>query len=204
MVEWIREGSLAWVIVNSGHFHFPRKSAWRIASTIGWDASIGTPELKFALDRARIQIPLLRQENNTVVETQVLQGYGVGVSAGINVQIPVINLDRSTSSDPGSGTPIYESPFCPEPLQANNLEGICLALSGNATKPGEGIGGRQGAITTLIFGDKLGFGSILPTAINAVAFVDGMSTNWGDFAGAGVEIVYYNLVCKSVPTSLGK
>ena len=133
-----------------------------------------------------------------------MQGYGVGVSAGINVQIPFVNFDRSKPSDPGHGTPIYESPFCPEPLQAKNLEGICLALNGAATKPGEGIAGRQGSLTTLFFGDKLGFGSILPTAINAVAFVDGMSTNWGDFAGAGVEIVYYNLVCKSLPSPLGR
>ena len=201
MGGFITDGSLAWILLDRTTVHLPRRSDWRVASTTGWDASVGTPWIKFAADRSKIVIPLFRTVGAAVVETQILTGLGLGVSAGISVQLPFLSYAWSTSADPGFGTPVYETMFCPEPLEARHLQGFCYAmnLSGVWSKSNS-LAGRQASAGILIFTDKLSFGSILPTSINAVAFVASLGSQAVDFASIGAEIVVYNLTLKAAPT----
>jgi hypothetical protein len=187
------------VLLNNAYIHLPRRSSWSVSSPTSWNIGLGTPWLRFGADRTNITVPLTRRIGVTVTETAVLSGRGLGLDLGINIAMPFLSYAWSTSVDPGFGSPIYESMFCPEPLEARHFAGLCIVASANAVLQRKTVAGRSASAAVVIFADRLSFGSLLPTSINAVAVVGGLGRQLIDFASIGAEVAVYEIDLEPVP-----
>jgi hypothetical protein len=174
------------VLLNNAYIHLPRRSSWSVSSPTSWNIGLGTPWLRFGADRTNITVPLTRRIGVTVTETAVLSGRGLGLDLGINIAMPF-------------GSPIYESMFCPEPLEARHFAGLCIVASANAVLQRKTVAGRSASAAVVIFADRLSFGSLLPTSINAVAVVGGLGRQLIDFASIGAEVAVYEIDLEPVP-----
>ena len=179
--------SLLDVILDRGNVHLPKLSDWWVASTSGWDVSAGTPEVKLAIDAVSLTVPIQRFHNGKVIDGAILEGQGYGVSAGIALQIPALNFATSRDNLSGGGSEVVLSPFARDPMRAEDFAGVCYAISLQTVAATHGLGG-----TALIFADQPGFGSILPTSINAAALCWGLNLS-SQLVGGGGEVAVYLL-----------
>ncbi len=179
--------SLLDVILDSGPVHLPKLSDWFVASTSGWDASAGTPAVKLSIDAASITIPIQRIRGGKVIDGAILNGQGYGLSSGIGVQLPAFNLNFSRDNLPGGGSEVLLSPFAHDPMVAQDFAGVCYAISLETSAGARAVGG-----TALVFADRPGFSSILPTSINAAALCWGLNLST-QLVGGGGEVAIYLL-----------
>ncbi len=162
------------------HLHAARESDWHLCSTSGVSASLGTPEVKFALDAGHIVIPLNQMRDGKIVRQIVLEGEGHGCGVGAGIMVPFVNFGVSPSAAPGIGTPLWQSPFSPPEMEPRDFKGVCWALSASHTDVG-----AQASSSCLVFCDEVSLYSLLPASVNAVGACVGVG-----FQSAIVSISY--------------
>ncbi len=92
-------------------FHMPMVSRdWTIGSTGGGGISVGTPELKVAIDLNYLRLPMNHIAGGKVTKTYHLQGAGAGVGAGVGLSVPFVNASGSLDAFPGAGSKIWLAP----------------------------------------------------------------------------------------------
>ncbi len=93
----------------------------------------------------------------------------------------------SRNNLPGGGSEVLLSPFSRDPMRAQDFAGLCYAISLQTVGAARALGG-----TALVFADPPGFGSILPTSINAAALCWGINLST-QLVGAGGEVAFYRM-----------
>lgn len=162
------------------HLHASKVSDWHLSSTSGVSVSIGTPEIKFALDGGHIVIPLNQVRDGKVVRSIALEGDGKGAGVGAGITVPFVNFGVSPAAAPGVGTPLWQSPFSPSDMEPHDFNGVVWVLSASHTDVG-----AQVATSTLLFCDEVSLYSLLPTSVNAIGACVGTG-----FQSAIVNISY--------------
>ncbi len=160
------------------HLHASKVSDWHPSSTSGTSVSIGTPEVKFALDGGHIVIPLTQVRNGQVVRRIVLEGDGKGAGAGAGITIPFVNFGVSPAAAPGVGSPLWQTPFSPPDMEPHDFNGVVWVLSASHTNSGV-----QASTSGLLFCDEVSLWSLLPTSVNAA----------GACVGTGLQSAIVNI-----------
>lgn len=106
---------------------------------------------------------------------------------GIGLTVPFVNLSVSTTSMPGVGTRLWQSPFSPRHMTPHDFKGVCWAMSGSHAD----IGVSASAVV-LLFCDEVSLYSSSPTSVNAVGAALGVGAQ-SAIVSLGSDLLAYTL-----------
>lgn len=115
---------------------FPRRSNWVIGSPSDITATLGTPEIDFAIAMGGIRIPLLSVEKRKIIERIKVEGGGAGLGLSVGLQTPFFNGDISPGFAPGTGSSVFLGFGAPNPMQASDFNGPALVTSASHANTG--------------------------------------------------------------------